>query len=214
MAKVNVVNKARTDIYQYGKEAPSTKAKSGKTIDRSQPRDEKDQIVVKKGEKYYWWQFPYQSKQISTTYPTRQQLTTSDFLKQVWDLEDRLGALHEHNFSSPEDLQSEVEDIKSDLETLRDECEEKKSNMPEGLQESGTGEMLQNRYDSVEEMVNEIDGIDLDDFSGTVPDLDGETEKDEDDTDEEDDDQDDEESFEDWLQGKLEELGAISYTGE
>jgi hypothetical protein len=32
--------------------------------------------------------------------------------------------------------------------------------MPEQLQETGSGEILQNRYDSIDEMINDLEGVD------------------------------------------------------
>jgi len=65
---------------------------------------------IKAGEKYYWWKFNFQ-KHIyrSKTAPTRQQLTKSDFLSHVYDIEDHIG-----NLSTDDDLAGEVESIVSE----------------------------------------------------------------------------------------------------
>ncbi len=112
-------------------------------------------VGIKKGESYWWWKFNF-SRTVyrSKTQPKRSQLTRSDFLSQIYEIEDRIQGM-----TTDADIEGEIEDIKSDLENLRDEQEEKRSNMPEQLQETGSGEILQNRYDSLDEMIGELDGI-------------------------------------------------------
>jgi hypothetical protein len=53
-----------------------------------------------------------------------------------------------------------VDDIVSQLEELRDECQEKHDNMPDQLQDSGSGEILQGRADEIDSMIGELEGID------------------------------------------------------
>lgn len=158
--------KARNDIYAEGLKTKADN-KQGYTRDRSKPANKQDKILVKKGESYYWWQFPYRDKSISLTRPKRSQLTQSGFLSALYDIEDNLSGLNAGDFESVEDLESTIDDIKSEVESLRDEQEEKKSNMPEQLQESQTGETLQERYDALDSMYSELDGID---FSYDAPD--------------------------------------------
>ncbi len=55
--------------------------------------------------------------------------------------------------------QSTVESIKSDLEDLRDTCQDSLDNMPESLQYGATGEMLQDRIDMLEDVINELDSV-------------------------------------------------------
>lgn len=43
---------AKTDLYKHGRRMPSNN-KKGYTLDRSQPQDEDDEIVVKAGQSYY-----------------------------------------------------------------------------------------------------------------------------------------------------------------
>jgi len=141
---------------------------------------------IKKGDTYYMWTLYKQRPRKSLTYPKASQLTASAFLSSIYDLNDQLSNIRQ-NVSSEDELQSEVETIKSELETLRDECETSRSNMPEHLQDVGTGEILQERYDAVEAMINEIDGIDLS-F-------------------------DDEADIDEWLDEKCEELSNIQFNG-
>jgi len=111
---------------------------------------------IKKGESYYWWKFRFGSKNYSKTQPRPSQLTQSDFLSQIYGIDERIA-----DMTIEDDFESEIEDIKSELETLQSECEERRDNMPEQLQDSETGELLQGRYDSVDEMISELDGIDV-----------------------------------------------------
>lgn len=137
MAKATFVKKARKDI-------PGTN--------------------IKAGESYYWWKFRFGGKHYSKTAPKASQLTQSEYLSQLYDFQEQLGGLSTGDFNEPDDLNSWKEEFVSNLETLRDEQEEKKSNMPEGLQEGPTGELLQERYDSLDSAINELEGIDCNDF--------------------------------------------------
>lgn len=160
MAKVNTA-KARADIYTHGKQVPSEKTKSKTRLDRSQPRDENDKVLVAKGETYYWWKFRYSGKYISKTYPTPSQLTQNAYKLFAIDINERI-TNSRGNVSSPDEFESYVDDIKSEIESQRDELQEKLDNMPEGLRESSSsGEILQERIDNLENAISEIEGIDL-----------------------------------------------------
>lgn len=113
---------------------------------------------IKKGESYYWWKFKFGGKNYSKTQPKASQLTQSDFLSQLYDIQDRLGELTADNI---EDLQSEVESIAEELNQLAEECHEKHDNMPEGLQEGEVGQMLEERADACENAAGELEGIDF-----------------------------------------------------
>jgi hypothetical protein len=113
---------------------------------------------IKKGESYYWWKFRNSGIIRSKTPPTRQQLTQSPFLQQIYDIEDRLSSL-----TIEDDLEAEVNMIIDELEGLKDECEEKLYAMPEQLQEtSPAGQFLQERIDCLESMIDELESIDFD----------------------------------------------------
>lgn len=115
----------------------------------------KDNPVVKKGESYFWWQFPYGSKQYSKTQPTRSQLTQSGFLQTLYVIEDNL------NFD-PEDLEASRDNLVSELEQLRDECQESLDNMPEHLQDtSSSGEILQERISQLEDWISQLEGVEV-----------------------------------------------------
>jgi hypothetical protein len=119
----------------------------------------KDNPVAKKGESYYWWKPRYGSKRYSKTQPRPSQLTTSDFLSRQMELEERIGDLKADTF---EDLKSEVESICEEIRMLGEEQSEKKDNLPEGLTDGPTGELLEGRANSCEEWADELEGVDLD----------------------------------------------------
>jgi hypothetical protein len=112
---------------------------------------------IKKGETYYWWQFRHSGKIKSPTYPKPSQLTQSEFWGTVYGIQED----YEKPPETVEELGNAIEDIKSRLEELRDEQESKKENMPEGLQNGTTGELLNERYGALDEAYNNIDCIDL-----------------------------------------------------
>lgn len=113
------------------------------------------EIGVVKGDTYYKW-----SRKIpsgggwrsatfkSKTYPKRSRLTSSEFLGAVYDLEDQIS-----DAESPDDLEGFAEDARG----IGSEQEEKFENLPEGLQGSSTGELLQERAQQCEEWANQIE---------------------------------------------------------
>lgn len=88
--------------------------------------------------------------------PTRSQMTGSEFLSTMYAIEEEMATL---TIDHMEDAQNVIEGIVGQLEELRDETEEKHDNMPESLYDSPVGETLQNRVDSVEEMLGELADI-------------------------------------------------------
>lgn len=113
----------------------------------------KDNPVCKKGESYYWWKFRFGGKRYSLTPPKPSQLTQSEFLGTLYDIED--------SFNTAEDLDG-LKSIQEEVEMLRDETEEKLENMPDSLQYSPTGELLQERIDFCDELISEFDNIEED----------------------------------------------------
>lgn len=135
---------------------------------------------IAKGDSYWWWKFRYGGKHRSKTAPARWQLTQSPFYSTLWQLEDEMDAL-----AADDGLSSEIESLASQLNDLADECQGSLDNMPEGLQEGDTGQMLQERIDACQQAASELKGIPAD----------GPDEK---------------EDPDDYWQGILEEIQAIS----
>jgi len=154
----------------------------------------KDNPAVKKGEPYYWWKTritvgkSYVSHMhYSKTRPPRSQLTNSEFLSQMYDIEDTMIA--KVSGETPEDLESARDEIISELESLQSETQDKLDNMPEGLQQGGAGETLQERIDACGDMISELESID---FS-----YDKESDGD----------------LESWLESRKEEIQQVGYGG-
>lgn len=166
MARANYVKSAQKDIYQFGKkvEYVSQKGKrSGQTlskIDRTVPRDGKDLVYIAKGESYYWWQFKNSiSKNISKSRPRNSQLTQSNYLSTLYGIQE---SMEDFSASEASEVAEFIDDIKGQLEELKDTTEESLNNMPEGLQQGSTGELLQERIDALDSAISELEEIDTD----------------------------------------------------
>jgi len=114
---------------------------------------------IKKGDKYFWWKFRYGGKHMSLTEPKPSQLTQSEFLSGLYAIQERIGDL---TADSAEDLESEVGEIASELRQLGEDCRDRKGNMPEGLQEGETGQMLESRADACDSAADELEGVEFD----------------------------------------------------
>ena len=116
---------------------------------------------IEVGDSYYYWAFMQGGrggpKHYSKTRPTRSQLTQSDFLSQIYEMEDR-GFTAE----DPDGLRDERDTLVSDLESLGDEQYDKFSNMPDVLQQGDTGQLLEQRQEACQNIASEFEGIDLD----------------------------------------------------
>ncbi len=113
--------------------------------------------VIAVGTPYYWWKFRYGGIHRSLRPPTPRQLTQNAFKQSVFDFEDQQSAFTE------EDLRGGgIEDLTNTLETMRDEAQDSHDNMPEGLQDSSdSGQLLQERVDALQEMIDELEAIDV-----------------------------------------------------
>jgi hypothetical protein len=112
---------------------------------------------IKKGEPYYWWAFRFGGKHMSKEPPRRSQTTQSAFYGTLWDIEDDLSAL-----PADDGLKDALDDIASRLRELGEECQSSLDNMPEGLQQGDTGQLLQERIDGCESAADELENIDCD----------------------------------------------------
>jgi hypothetical protein len=125
---------------------------------------------IAKGDSYYYWEFRTGGVIRSKTHPKPSQLTQSEFLSTIYGITEDLETLSADTYVSEEEgkividhsgLESAIGDAVANLETLRDETQDKHDNMPDSLQDGPTGELLQNRVDSVSEMIDTLEGIDL-----------------------------------------------------
>lgn len=160
----------------------------------------KDHGAIKKGESYYWWAFMVGGrggpKHYSKTAPKRSQLTQSEFLGTLYDIEDDISAL-----AADDGLEDAVADIANRLAELADAQEEKKGNMPDSLQDSATGEQLQERADACRSASEELEQISFSDKPDEAEDRKGTDEADA---------QSEDEDGEDYWQGKLDEVQGVS----
>ena len=119
---------------------------------------------IKKGDSYYWWAFMQGGrggpKRYSKTQPTRSQLTKSEFYGTLWDLEDQLGRLKADSYETVADLEADIESIREEVETLGSEQSDKHSNMPDGLQQGDSGQLLENRASECDSLASELSNLD------------------------------------------------------
>src|SRR6266480_3085150 len=120
-------------------------------------RKDNPQQGIKKGDSYYWWKFRFGGKLYSKTQPKPQQLTQSEFMGAVYDFDDQLAGL-----VADDSIESQVGSIADDMESLADEQEDKRSNMPDQLQDSEVGSMLEERGEAMREWAEELRGLDFD----------------------------------------------------
>lgn len=134
MPKVNRVNKCRKD--------QGSCPKCGKPLPV--------------GSAYIYWKFRYGGTHKRCTdqacYPKPSELTQSEFLSQLYDLQERLQALTDVD---------EVEVLIQEIRDLGSEQLDKQTNMPEGLQYSDTGQLLEDRANACEDWADEIEAVEV-----------------------------------------------------
>lgn len=127
---------------------------------------------IKAGDPYVWFQFRFQAKTVQCAKPQcapkPADLTRSEYQRAIY-------ALHENAFdgSTLDDLITQREGAVSALEELRDETQEKLDNMPEGLQQGDTGQLLQERIDALESALADLENVEMEELEAEE----GETEE-------------------------------------
>lgn len=118
---------------------------------------------IKKGDSYWWWKLSIRHpRQISKTQPRGSQLTGSEYESQALQIQEALeDTLAAENLTA-DDVTNAIDEAKSSIQDLASETEEKLQNMPEGLQQGPTGELLQERVDNLQAWESELDSIDTD----------------------------------------------------
>lgn len=116
---------------------------------------------IKKGESYWWWKFKPRRgdgiKRYSKTQPKPSQLTQSEYLSAAYSLQERIDDMKIESG----DLQAVADELRSVAEEIRQLGEEqgsKSDNMPEGLQESETAQLLRSRNEACDALADEIEG--------------------------------------------------------
>lgn len=120
---------------------------------------------IKKGDSYYWWQFAFRERQVSKVKPRRSQLTQSEYLGTMYDHEDAFNAID--RTQDPSDIAGELRSMAEEIRSFGEEQQGKYDNMPDGLQQGETGQLLETRAqeceaiaDSLDEAADALDGID------------------------------------------------------
>lgn len=205
MARATFVKKAKKPIYLHGKlvEYVSKRGKrAGQTLtklDRSQPEDENDEILINVGESYYTWCFYGRQPQYSKERPKPSQLTQNWFKQELYSIQEKIEDFEPEEI---EDVATFIDEIRNDAESLRDECQEHLDNMPEQLQDSDSGQTLQERIDNLDSVIVDIDNFDSE--------FESEIEKEDDETDEEFLERQSEEKQQ-WLDDKMSEINDIDF---
>lgn len=111
---------------------------------------------IKKGDKYYYVRVktgPRSSREMRSLTPFRpSQLTTSDFLSQAYALQERF-----QDLCSIESLEIDLQDIADEARQLGEEQQEKYDNMPDGLQQGDTGQLLEERANAMSEWADSLE---------------------------------------------------------
>lgn len=115
---------------------------------------------ISKGDEYYrlsGFRVPTKIRCCSCGY-TRADLTTSEYLKWLYDLQDNFTDI----FEESEEL---ANDIASELEDKRDELQDSYDNIPESLQQGAVAEIIQERIDSLDSAIDDLYSLDYPDMN-------------------------------------------------
>lgn len=117
--------------------------------------------AINVGDAYVWWKFRYGGRHVRCTSPLcapkASDLTQSEYLSTIATISEM-----EVDSSSVEGLAGSIESIKDEIENLQSETEDKLNNMPDSLQQGPTGELLQERIDSMDSVISDLEGIETD----------------------------------------------------
>jgi hypothetical protein len=162
---------------------------------------------IEVGDSYYHWAFMVGGrggpKICSKTAPTRSQLTQSDFMGQAYSLADDA-------FPGCQDADA-LRGLAEEVRTLGEEQTEKFDNMPEGLQQGDSGQLLEERAGECEDWAAAIEEA-ADQLEADVAEIEGKTAEDFEDLDDGASDEDVEkaraEEMEEALQAALDDAGS------
>lgn len=118
---------------------------------------------IKKGDPYRWWKFNFGSRHVRCMSPAcapkASDLTRSEFYSRLYEIEEivssALDAFREGGDAS--DAASALTDAAEQLRELGSECQEKHDNMPEGLQQGDTGQLLEERAGECDGKADELE---------------------------------------------------------
>lgn len=121
------------------------------------------QYDIKKGDEYWWAAFktgPRSGfKRCWKKPPRPSQLTLSEFYSTVLGHQEAIddSAATATTVDGVHSLGSDMESAAEEIRQLGDDQEEKLNNMPEGLQQGSTGELLQSRADECQTLADELE---------------------------------------------------------
>ena len=119
-----------------------------------------DNEAVKRGESYYWWKLPFGNKTCSAAYPGRSQLTNSDYLGCVFDLQD---SLSDFTIDDASDFEAMIEEVSDVIADIQEQCQTNLDNMVPNLHVAPNGRLLVARLAILGEVQAELDALDYDD---------------------------------------------------
>lgn len=117
---------------------------------------QKDNDAVKKGESYWWWSFRFGGKHFSKERPKPSQLTQSAYTSTALSIQE--DAEQTPDF---DDIEDAIENLKSSIDDLMNETQGSFDNMPEGLQQGDTGQLLEERVQACESAISELESVDI-----------------------------------------------------
>lgn len=116
-------------------------------------------IGVKKGEMYYKWKIktgPVSGvTRRSKEAPKPSQLTASEYASTTAEFCER-----DFSFEDSDDAEAQITELAEEIRAFGEEQQSKKDNMPEGLQEGDTGQLLEARAEACENVASELEGVD------------------------------------------------------
>lgn len=95
-------------------------------------------------------------KRYSKVYPRASQLTMSEYLGAAYGLQERIEDLTADN-----GLQDERDTLVAEIEELAEEQRSKFENMPDGLQQGDTGQLLEERAEAMTTWASDLESIDI-----------------------------------------------------
>lgn len=133
---------------------------------------------IKVGDEYWRWSRPSGGRFVTSyfkTAPRPSQVTSSDFLSSAYALGEQcediivnLRLTGKCSYNAPDELVGDVDSLVSEIRGLGEEQSDKKSNMPDSLQDSDTGQLLEERAEAcetcaseLESAISEIEAIDV-----------------------------------------------------
>lgn len=117
-------------------------------------------ISILQGEGYIWWKFRFGGKHIRCLKPEcapkAQDLTQSEWVSRIADFEDALAEIPSDDAEAAADA---LESLAGEVREFGEEQASKRENMPEQLQDSDVGTMLEERAGNMESAADELDSF-------------------------------------------------------